>query len=67
MEELAKRVGEWRDRRNAAIHEIAKSDPGEPTTPVGDFLEEVMTTAKEGEELAREVCDWHRQQKAKGS
>jgi len=60
---LIDEVDKWRDSRNAAIHAIVKSDPGEATQPIDSFLQEAKKVAEEGEKLAREVCSWHKREK----
>ena len=63
--DLISSVGVWRLSRNAAIHALTKSFPGEaPLVSLRDFLEEAKRTAKEGAKLARQVGNWHRRQLA---
>jgi 23S rRNA pseudoU1915 N3-methylase RlmH len=59
---LADRIDEWREERNAAIHGIIKSTPSiDPEI----FLKNAEKTAEDGEQLAHDVCDWHRKEKRK--
>jgi hypothetical protein len=61
--DLIDSVHGWRLRRNAAIHALTKSFPGEaPLVSLGEFLEEAKKTAKQGAKLARQVDNWHRRQ-----
>ena len=61
---LVEAVNSWREARNAAIHAIAKSDPGEaPEKPITSFVEDAMRTAELGRLLASEVDNWHRRMK----
>lgn len=63
--DLIDSVDWWRLRRNAAIHALTKSFPGEaPLVSLTDFLEEAKRTAKEGAKLDRQVSYWHRRQLA---
>lgn len=50
----------WRDKRNRCVHAVAKSEPGQPTISVEDFVGMCKETAEDGKYLARLVCDWHR-------
>lgn len=50
----------WRDQRNKCVHSVAKSEPGEPTTSVEDFIALAKKSASNGKKLARLVCNWHR-------
>jgi hypothetical protein len=62
---LIRSVDVWRLRRNAAIHALTRSFPGEaPLVSLRDFLEEAKGTAKEGAKLARQVDNWHQRQLA---
>jgi len=58
--DLSKDVDAWRVQRNNIIHGLVKSDPGEPTQKVDDFLEMAKLAAEEGAVLARAVCAWHK-------
>lgn len=49
----------WRRKRNEAVHQFAKSLPGEPTVEVEVALGEAKAAAKQGASLARKVCNWH--------
>ena len=53
----------WRDQRNQCVHSVAKSEPGEPTINVDEFVAMARVSAIEGKKLARLVCDWHRSAK----
>jgi hypothetical protein len=64
-QDLIGAVDEWRDSRNAAIHAIVKSTPGEAVQPIDSFLQEAKKVAEEGGKLAREVCIWHKREKRK--
>lgn len=50
----------FRENRNAAIHQVAKSKPGDPTVPIEHFLEKAKAAASDGKRLAREVVEWYR-------
>ncbi len=62
---LINAVDKWRKARNAAIHTIVKSDPGEPTKQIDSFLQEAKKVAEDGEKLAKEVCAWRQREKRK--
>jgi hypothetical protein len=51
-------LDKWRDKRNICIHAVAKSEPGEPTSPVDVFEQIAEECAKEGKLLARLICEW---------
>jgi hypothetical protein len=54
----------WVDDRNAVIHTIVRSKPGEPTREITEFLIHAEQTAKSGKLIARAISDWFRRQKA---
>lgn len=56
-------LDKWRICRNRAVHALAKSDPGRPTTNIQDFLHLAEETATTGNKLARAVLSWHRREK----
>ena len=56
----------WRVQRNICVHSVAKSEPGEPTLTIEEFLKLSEKSAKDGKKLARIICDWHRGVKARG-
>ncbi|UBF26799.1 hypothetical protein K9N68_02045 [Kovacikia minuta CCNUW1] len=56
---------EWRITRNMAVHAIVRSDPGQPTQSIDDFLEKAREAAEQGEYLAKEVTNWCRKEKKK--
>ena len=62
-QELFDALDEWRVTRNKCVHAVAKSEPGEPTVTVGEFIGMAKRSAKDGKELARLVCNWHRDSK----
>jgi uncharacterized protein DUF4268 len=54
----------WKDEyRNKVIHQVAKSDPGEATIDLDEFLQLAKEGATLGYKYARMVCDWHRKEK----
>jgi len=57
-------LNEWRVQRNQCVHAAAKSEPGTKTIPVQTFIDMAESAAIRGKELARLVCDWHRQIKS---
>lgn len=61
--DLIDKVDHWRADRNNAVHAIVKSDPGQPTSPVDEFLLEAQAAAEAGEKLAKEVTRWCEKQK----
>lgn len=50
----------FRENRNTAIHQVAKSQPGDPTLPIEDFLEKAKVAASDGTRLARKIVEWYR-------
>jgi hypothetical protein len=54
----------WVDDRNAVIHTIVRSQPGQPTREIVDFLVHAEETARAGKIIARSISDWFRKQKA---
>ena len=60
---LIGKLGPWAERRNRAVHAIAKSFPGQPPKiGLDEFLAEAKGTAQEGKSLARAVENWHKRQ-----
>ncbi len=59
---LVNRLNSWREKRNCAVHGMVKSIPGTKTEKVDDFLEKAKECAKEGEKIARDVCNWQRKE-----
>lgn len=62
--QLASDTLAWVDNRNAVIHTIVRSKPGEPTREITEFLIHAEQTAKSGKLIARAISDWFRRQKA---
>jgi hypothetical protein len=60
---LIDEVDDWRDQRNYLIHSMVKSHPGTPTDQIEDFLDDAKEAADKGKELARDVCNWHSDEK----
>ena len=58
-------VDDWRNKRNTCIHQLVKSDKGEPTIDVEKFKNIAKETAKEGRILARQISSWTTSQKRK--
>jgi len=58
-EDLMNAVNAWRELRNDAVHNFAKSLPGKPTMEVETALTNAKTAARKGASLARKVCAWH--------
>jgi len=58
--DLGAAVDAWRKDRNAIVHGLVKSNPGQPTESVSAFLIRAEDTAKRGKTLARRVSDWHK-------
>lgn len=54
----------WVDDRNLVIHTIVRSQPGEPTRDVNEFLKHAEKTALDGKRISRQISDWFRRQKA---
>ena len=48
----------FREKRNTCLHQIAKSEPGEPTMPFEEFLNLARKTALDGRELTQKVGNW---------
>lgn len=59
--ELFDALNSWRIERNKCIHSVAKSEPGQPTRPVDEFVNKSKEAAINGKALARLICDWHRE------
>ena len=53
----------WWKKRNECLHAIVKSNRGDPTIEVEEFLEIARTTAIQGRKLSRQVADWAKSQK----
>ncbi|WP_319422913.1 hypothetical protein [Pleurocapsa sp. FMAR1] len=60
---LIDEVDQWRLSRNQIIHAIVKSKPSEPTQSIDLFLYQAKEAAKTGEAIAREVCNWSKNNK----
>lgn len=58
-------LDDWRDKRNTCIHQLVKSDKGEPTIEVDKFIDAAKETADEGRILARQISSWTTNQKRK--
>lgn len=58
-------VDEWRNRRNKIVHGIVKSHPGAAPPDVLDFKREAELAARQGERLAKSVCNWYVREKAR--
>jgi hypothetical protein len=52
-------LDEWRVNRNKCVHSVAKSEPGEPTITIDEFLSLAKKSANDGKDLARRVCSRH--------
>lgn len=55
----------FRQNRNTCLHQIAKSDPGEPTMPFEEFINLARSTAIEGKALMKKISNWSRRYKRK--
>lgn len=53
-------VDDWRVQRNQCVHSVAKSEPGTATMSVEEFVAMAKEAALKGKELARLICNWHR-------
>lgn len=62
-EDLAADTDKWRNLRNECTHALAKSNPGNPTKPVHEFLSLAHESALEGKLLATYICAWTSKQK----
>jgi hypothetical protein len=49
------KISRWGDSRNTCLHQIVKSNTGEPTIEIKKFLENAKNTAEEGLFLAKEI------------
>lgn len=58
-------LDKWRRQRNEIVHRLVRSDPGEPTLPVDEFLETAKECCKHGEELVKHVINWNKRAKRK--
>jgi hypothetical protein len=65
--DLIDTVDNWRHSRNSLIHAIVKSEPGQPTQPINEFLENAEKAAQQGTKLAKDVSYWCRKEKKKKS
>lgn len=54
----------WQNR-NKCLHQIAKSEPGEPTMPFEEFEELARATAISGNALMKKVSIWAKRYKRK--
>ena len=57
------RIKEFRGYRNKCLHQIAKSEPGEKTLEVEEFLEITKKIALDGKLLARDLSNWVKEYK----
>jgi hypothetical protein len=55
----------FRQNRNQCLHQIAKSEPGDPTMPFEEFEELARTTAISGVALMKKVSNWAKKYKRK--
>ncbi len=55
----------FRQKRNTCLHQIAKSDPGEPTMPFDEFIDLAGSTAIEGRVLMKKISNWAKRYKRK--
>ncbi|HEV2800978.1 MAG TPA: hypothetical protein VGW12_10800 [Pyrinomonadaceae bacterium] len=55
----------WKNRRNHLVHGIVKSAPGTAPQDVLDFRKEAECAARDGEDIAKSVCNWYRRTKKK--
>ena len=56
-------LNRWWDKRNECLHAIVKSNRGDPTIEVEEFLEIARATALQGNILSRRIADWAKSQK----
>ena len=63
--DLHSAVDEWRGRRNKLVHGIVKSLPGQSPPSVPDFRAEAESAARDGERVAKCVCNWYSREKTK--
>jgi hypothetical protein len=63
-EDLISEVDKWRGDRNECAHGLVKSNPGNSTKPVVEFLNTARDCALQGKKLARDVCDWTQRRKS---
>ncbi len=61
--DLIQLTNDWRVDRNRTLHEIVKSDPGEPSIEVTVFLRTAQVTAVRGRYLVQEILNWHAREK----
>jgi len=54
-DDLVTKLQKWKDDRNIVAHQIAKSDPGEPTISIKDYLIRAKETAEIGLLLCRSL------------
>lgn len=57
-QDLINALNEWRLARNETIHAIVKSNPADISQDIDLFLKKAKETAEEGEQIAREICNW---------
>jgi len=55
----------WSYDRNECAHSLVKSQPGEPTKPLEEFVKTSSDCALNGKQLARDVCGWTQSRKSK--
>ena len=53
----------FKDERNAAVHAVAKSVPGQAPMKVDDFVAVAARASDLGQTLARQVADWVKREK----
>ncbi len=59
FDHLQEAVDGWRGSRNRSVHGMVKSQPGDPTEDVVDFLTAAREAAELGARLAHAVGSWH--------
>lgn len=62
-EDFRVELDHWWDKRNECLHAIVKSNRGDPTIEVEEFLEISRATALQGKFLSRRIADWVKSQK----
>ena len=63
LPDVRDRLDEWRMDRNEIVHKLVRSDPGEPTLPVDEFLEKAKQCCETGEDLSKQVVNWNKREK----
>ncbi|MFE1747430.1 hypothetical protein [Coleofasciculus sp. H7-2] len=64
-EDLIDAVRLWSYDRNECAHGLVKSQPGEPSISVEEFIKKASECAVNGKQLARDVCSWTQTKKSK--